>query len=162
SFTTDAAYYGSSDSDTYTINKETATVGSTGDLFFSTGSPSLTTANALLKALVVQDADGTLGDLTKAKVIFNVYKSTNLAMTSPDYACTPSGTGLVNASGEASCTLASLPLDTYTVIVEFASNMYFTGLDSDPAVFTVYAPVTDKFVTGGGWIVDPSYQDRPV
>jgi hypothetical protein len=86
-------------------------------------------------------------------------------MTSPDYTCSANAVAspAVSASGVASCTLIALPIDTYTVVVSFdPTNMYFTGPDSDAAVFNVYAPTTDKYVTGGGWIVDPSTGNKPV
>jgi hypothetical protein len=41
-------------------------------------------------------------------------------------------------------------------------NQYFTAPISDPAVVTLYQPFADQFVTGGGWIVDPGYNNLPV
>jgi hypothetical protein len=39
---------------------------------------------------------------------------------------------------------------------------FFAGGPSDPAVVTVYQPSAGAYVTGGGWVHDPSYLDRPV
>jgi hypothetical protein len=141
---------------TVTIAKEDATVGYTGNLGFA-GSTSPVTVE--LKAVVTPSADGTPGDVTKAKVLFRLYKSTNLSMATPDATCL---SGFANASGEATCS-TSIAFDDWTVVALVdPANGYYTSPQSDPAVINVYQPVPDKFTTGGGWVIDPGYQSKPV
>lgn len=138
---------------TLTINKKPVTLGYTGDLFFSTGSATSTTAELTLQATLTPGSGGT-PDLSKAApVTFLLYKSTNFAMTAPDQTCTATS---VDSTGVASCTLPSLGIDNWTVIVSEASNGYFAAPQSDPVVLTVYQPTTDKQATGGGWVTDRS------
>jgi hypothetical protein len=142
-----------------TVTKENATLGYTGPYFAATSSATATSANVTLNALVTQAADGNTGNLTNAKVEFALYKSTNLTMATPDKVCDASvaTNGVVTSTGT-----CSLELDSWTVVVRFKSESYFNGPQSDPAVLTVYQPTTDKFLTGGGWIVDPSTNNLPV
>jgi CSLREA domain-containing protein len=141
----------------FSVGKKPASLGFTGNLFWSTGSATATSTTVTLTGLVTPAPGGTI-DLTRATVTFDLYKSTNVAMTSPDATCA----GTVNASGVGSCARI-LSVDNWTVIMEIpASNLYFTAPDSDPIVLTVYAPTTGKFATAGGWVVDPSYRDIPV
>jgi hypothetical protein len=147
-------------SDNLTVTKEDATVGYTTPYFVATATETATSAsNVVLNAIVTQADDGNPGNLALLKVDFLLYKSTNLAMTTPDLTCLNAS---VSAAGLASCTVASLGVDSWTVIVKVQSNNYFTCPQSDAAVVTVYQPLADKFVTGGGWIVDPGYQNKPV
>jgi hypothetical protein len=142
---------------TLTILKRGATLGYTGDLFFATGSSSATTASVSLQGLVTPAPGGT-PDLTKSGVVFLLFNSTNLTMTAPDATCPAT----VTSTGVATC-LTTLGLDNWTVIMSIpATNSYFTAPNSDPVVLTVYQPATDKFATAGGWITDPSYQNKPV
>jgi hypothetical protein len=137
---------------TLTISKRSVTLGYTGALFLSSGSAAATTAGATLQATLTPAAGGS-PDLTKAAPTFLLYKSTNLTMSTPDLTCTAT----VSSAGVASCPPLPLGLDNWTVVVqEPGNNPYFTATDSDPVVLTVYQPATDKFVTGGGWITDPS------
>ncbi len=155
---------GSDDTDSTTANasvdvtKEDATIVYTGGMFFSTGSTSASTAAVTLSARVSQADDGDPGDLTKAHVMFDLYKSNNYG-TTPDL----SVPATVGADGMANATVASLATDNWTVIARMdPDNGYFAGPSSDPVVMTVYQPSPDKFVTGGGWIHDPSFQNQPV
>jgi len=142
---------------TLTITKRSATLGYTGTLFFSTGSSTATTANVTLQGLL-NPATGGSPDLTKASPVFLLYKSTNLTMASPDQTCSAT----VSTTGAVSCTI-SLGLDNWTVILSLpATDPYVTAPNADPVVLTVYQPTSGIFATGGGWIVDPSYQNKPV
>jgi hypothetical protein len=63
--------------------------------------------------------------------------------------------------------LPSLGVDNWTVIVELGTvanpgNTDFSASNSDPVVITVYQPTSDKYATGGGFVIDPSYQNKPV
>jgi hypothetical protein len=52
---------------------------------------------------------------------------------------------------------------TWTVVVRTdASEGSFEAPTSDVVPVTVYAPTAGSFVTGGGWVHDPGYFDRPV
>lgn len=140
------------------VHPETATVGYTGDLLFPTGSSTTTSAPVRLRAQLTQAEDGQPGDLSRAAVDFDLYSSTNLSGT-PDASYRAS----VTSEGEATVDIASLPADTWTVVVRAdPANRYFTTPTSDAAVVTVYAPTATGAVTGGGWVHDPGYLDRPV
>ncbi len=140
-------------SGTLTISKKSATLGYTGGMFFSTGSSSATSASVTLQATITPAAGGSPDPTKAAPPKFLLYKSTNLTMATPDATCTATA---VSSAGIASCTISSLGVDNWTVVVQEPSNGYFTAPDSDPVVMTVYQPATDKFATGGGWITDPS------
>ncbi len=136
---------------TLTVGKHGATVGFTGMQFWTTGSSSMTTANVTLAATVTPGSGGTV-DVTKAGVVFDIYTSTNLSMATPDATCTAT----VSSAGVATC-IKSLGLDDWTVVAVIpGTNQYFTAPGSDPAVVSVYQPSTGTWVTGGGWVVDPS------
>jgi hypothetical protein len=129
------------------IAKKAATLNYTGGLFWATASTS-TSTTVTLQGTVTPAAGGN-PDLTKAPVVFEIFASNNFG-TSPNYTCTAS----VNAAGLATCN-TSLGLDNWTVVMHMPDNSWFTAADSDPVVLTVYQPATDKFATGGGWVVDP-------
>ena len=136
----------------FVISKKPATLGFTGNLFWSTGSSSATTSAVTFTGLVTPSSGGTI-DLTKASATFLIYKSTNTAMTAPDYTCGPVA---ASSTGVITCQLANVPIDNYTVIVQIPSgNAYFSAPNSDPVVLTVYQPTTTEFATGGGWVNDP-------
>jgi phospholipase C len=140
------------------VRREGVTVGYTGDLLFPTSGTNTSTAPVRLQAQVNQDDDGSPGDLTRAAVVFDLYASTNLS-TTPDasYRASAASDGVVRVD------IASLPLDTWTVVVHSdPAGRYFAATTSDASVLTVYAPTTDGSVTGGGWVHDPGYLDRPV
>jgi len=142
---------------TLTITRHTATVGYTGGMFFATPTASSTTADVPLQALVVPGSGGTV-DLTKAGVTFELFKAGNLTMSvvSPDATCIAT----VSSAGVASCTTKGLAVDDWTV-VPVITGSYFGGTDGDPVVVTVYQQTTDAFVTGGGWVTDPSQTVSP-
>jgi hypothetical protein len=143
---------------TLTVAKHPATIGYTGGLFFATNPASATSAPVLLQAQVVQQANGAPGDLTRAAVRFLLYRSANTAMTTPD-TIVPAA---VDATGKASAT-TTLGIDNWTVIAQIdPANGFFSAPNADPQVVTVYQPTTGTFATGGGWIVDPGFQNIPV
>jgi phospholipase C len=140
------------------VAKEDATVVYTGGLFFSTGSTTASTATVTVSARVTQADDGDPGDLTNARVLFDLYKSNNYG-TTPDLTVPAT----VSADGVATATIAALGTDNWTVVARIdPNNGYFTGPSSEPVVMTVYQPSPDKFVTAGGWVHDPSTQNLPV
>jgi hypothetical protein len=92
-------------------------------------------------------------------VLFDLYKSSNLNGTTADLTVPAT----VGADGLATATVASLGTDNWTVIARMdPENAYFSSRSSDPVVMTIYQPSPDKFVTGGGWVHDPSFQNKPV
>jgi hypothetical protein len=142
-----------------TVAKEGGTTAYVAPTYASTGSPTATKATVTLTGQVTQDADGHLGDLTKAGAQFLLYNSNNLTMVTPDITVNAS----VNASGVASGVATDLAVDTYTVVLRLTpSNAYFAGPEGDPDLLTVFAPATDSWVSGGGWLIDPSFQNIPV
>src|SRR6185436_5245099 len=68
---------------TITVNKETAETSYTGDLSVVTAGPTITTAIVRLEAHLKQDPDGAPGDITLARVTFELFKSNNMSNT-PD------------------------------------------------------------------------------
>jgi hypothetical protein len=135
---------------TLTVSTRAATLGFTGSLFWSTGSTTATTANVTLQGVITPS--GGTPDLTKATVVFELFKSTNMTAV-PDLTCPATAT----SSGQFTCNV-TLGLDNWTVVMHMTApgTSYFSAPDSDPVVLTVYQPATDKFATGGGWVVDPS------
>jgi phospholipase C len=140
-----------------TVSPEGAHVAYTGNLLFSTGSATSTTAAAHLQAHIRQDDDGSPGDLTRASVEFDLYASGNTT-TSPDAIYRADA----DANGDASVDVPALGPDTWTVVVRTdPRNGFFAAAASDVVPVTVYVPSTSGAVTGGGWVHDPSYRDLP-
>ena len=138
------------------IVKHQATVGFTGPGFFSTGTG--TTANVTLTGILTPGPGGN-PDLTRATPVFNLYRSTNTSLTTPDATCAAT----VSAGGAVSCTIPNLGVDNWTVVLQIpGTDGYFTGPDASAVVVTVFQPTSGVFATAGGWIVDPSYQNIPV
>ena len=131
-----------------TVQPEDADLTYTGGWYFTTGTAS--TTSVPVSATVSQAADGSAGDLTKARVDFLVFKSTNFGAT-PDYSVTGV---MVNSSGIATATLAGLPADTYHLVTRLAAgNGYFRALLSEEEL-TVYTPVPGASASGGGHVPD--------
>jgi hypothetical protein len=140
-----------------TVTKEAATVAYTGDMFFSTGSATATSGPATLSAAVTQEADSYPGDLSNARIEFDIFASNNFSGT-PDHTFYAQA----NAQGVAS-TVQNLSADNYIVSVRVdPGNGFFTSPFADAVVVTVYTPLAGVWVTGGGWITDPSFENRPV
>jgi hypothetical protein len=140
------------------VERENASAGYTGDLLFSTASATSATAPVSLRAHVAQEPDGAPGDLTLARVVFDVYAPGNGTGT-PDatYVASP------NDDGDAVVDAGALAIGTWMVVVRTdPSARYFASTASDVVPITVYAPTTGSFVTGGGWVHDPGYLNRPV
>jgi phospholipase C len=133
------------------VDRETARVGYTGDLLFSTGSATASSSTVVLRAHVTQDPDGSPGDLTLVRVLFDVYIAGNSTGT-PDatYAASPT------ADGDVSLDVGPLGIGTWTVVVRTdPARGFFVAPASDVVPVTVYAPTAGSFVTGGGWVHDP-------
>jgi hypothetical protein len=138
----------------FTIDKEIVTIIYTGDTFVWTAGPTITTAPVRLSANLTQE-DAYLGDLTKARVRFELFKSTNMG-TTPDIIV---GNIPVSASGDGSIGVAlttrTLAIDVWTIIVKIEpTNAYWTQDDVGEGLLTIDAGTAEQKVTGGGWIPD--------
>jgi hypothetical protein len=150
SFAGDTNYLSSSDSEPFTIYKETVTITYTGDTLVFTAGPTISTAPVRLSAILVQEDDGYKGDLTLAKVRFELFKSSNMG-TTPDIVV---DNVPVNAAGEA-LTTATLGVDVWTVFVKIEpTNPYWKPSEVVESILTVDYGSNERKVTGGGWIPD--------
>ena len=138
---------------TITVTKETAETTYTGDMSVVTAGPSITTATVRLAAHLTQEADGAPGDITLAKVTFELFKSNNMGNT-PDLTIT----GVpVNASGDALTFISNVAPDTYVVKVKIdATNGRWTADPVGIDTINVAIGSNDQQASGGGWVPDPS------
>jgi hypothetical protein len=135
---------------TITVNKETAETTYTGDMGVVTSGPTVTTATVRLAAHLTQDPDGAPGDISLAKVRFEIFKSSNMTPV-PDFVVTNVP---VDANGDAVAFLPGLGADTYVVQVKIElTNGYWT---SDTALGTINVAVgtNETQTNGGGWVPD--------
>jgi CSLREA domain-containing protein len=133
-----------------TVTKEKTETVYTGDVFMFTAGPTVTTANVRLSAQLTQQADGNVGDITKAKVSFLLFKSSNLGST-PDL--TVSGVP-VDAAG-AALKFVNLGVDTWTIKVKIdADNGYWKASPVGMGTVTVEQPTNELRTSGGGWVAD--------
>ena len=137
------------------VRRESAQVGYTGDLLFSTGSATGSTADVVLRAHVHQDPDGSAGDVTRAAVLFDVYAPGNsTGVPDATYAASPT------ADGDARVDIGSHEAGTWSVVVRTdPSAGDFEAPSSDAVPVTVYAPRSGTFVKGVGWVHDPASDD---
>ncbi len=156
---TDTTRTGGTASGSVTVSTEDAEVAYTGPLFVSTGSATATSTSVTLNGRVTEAADGDLGDLSKAKVTFYLFRSTNVGGVAN---LTVNGT--VATDGTVTATIPNLGVDNWVVIPRFNTSApaYFDGSDGDAMVLTVYAPTTGIWATGGGWVTDPGTNNIPV
>jgi len=136
---------------TITVNKETAETSFTGDMGVVTAGPTVTTATVRLGAHLTQDADGAPGDITLARVTFELFRSNNMSNT-PDITI---GGVAVDANGDALTFLPGLTADTYLVKVKIdANNGFWTANPVGLATINVAIGTNDTQATGGGWVPD--------
>ena len=135
----------------FVIEKETAHVDYTGSTVVPT-----TVSTITIRATVLDDNDGTWGDLTKIYVTFKIYTmplgSLDLYQTHGPYqieATVIAGVGVFEIE------VPNLPEECYTIRIYLDSedNAYYQSVPSEDVIITVYEPTGD-FVTGGGWIYD--------
>jgi phospholipase C len=133
-----------------TVRQESATVGYTGDLLSSTGSPTDTDAEVDLRAHLVQEDDGTPGDLTGAEVVFDLYAPGSTGGT-PD----ATYRAVADADGDAAVEVTALRTGTWSVAARTdPARGSFAAPASDPVPLTVYAPDPGGVVAGAGWVPD--------
>jgi hypothetical protein len=136
---------------TITVNKETAETSYTGDMGVVTAGPTITTATVRLAAHLTQDPDGAPGDITLAKVRFEIFKSSNMTPT-PDFTV---GNVPVDTNGDAIAFLPGLAADTYVVQVKIeASNGYWTADPVGLGTINVAIGSNETQTNGGGWVPD--------
>jgi len=146
SFTGDDNYQSSSDSKSFTINKEDAAITYNGDTFVFTAGSTITTAPIRLSAHLDQ-LDSELGDLTKAKVTFEL---------------TPAGGGPtitvanipVSAAGDALTTINVAVGDYAIKVIISSGNQYWIQNPYGEGILNVVLGSNEQRVTGGGWIPD--------
>jgi hypothetical protein len=148
-FTGDLDFLGSFDSEQFVIRKENATLEYTGETVVPTTAKTIN-----LRATIFESQDGLLGDLTKMKVTFSIYAG-QLGSVYKTISGIPVSKTDAPGIGVAVTTIDNLPENGYLIIVSIDANDYYRGPTSDPTVLTVYEP-TGSFVTGGGWIWDPT------
>src|SRR5215213_9423144 len=136
---------------TITVNKETAETTYTGDMGVVTAGPTITTATVRLAAHLTQDPDGAPGDISLAKVRFEIFKSSNMTPV-PDFVVTNVP---VDANGDAVAFLPGLAADTYVVMVKIeASNGFWTADPIGLGTINVAVGTNETQTNGGGWVPD--------
>src|SRR5690349_15596435 len=134
---------------TINVNKETAETTYTGDMGVITAGPTITTATVRLGAHLTQDPDGAPGDVTLARVTFEIFKSTNMTNT-PD---TTVSNVAVDSNGDALTFWSGVTADTYVVKVKIdAANGYWTADPVGLGTLNVAVGTNDQRASGGGWV----------
>ena len=124
----------------------------TGDTSVVTAGPTVTTATFRLGANLVQAADGAAGDITLARVTFELFKSNNLTDT-PDRVI--SGVAVDAAGNTLPATVDNMAADTYVVKVKIdAANGYWTANPVGLGIVNVTVGTNDQRASGGGWVAD--------
>jgi hypothetical protein len=115
-----------------------------------TAGPTITTATVRLAAHLTQDPDGAPGDISLAKVRFEIFKSSNMTAV-PDFTVTNVP---VDTNGDALTFFPGLAADTYVVQVKIEpTNGYWTG-DTGLGTINVAIGSNDTQTNGGGWVPD--------
>ena len=136
----------------FVVNKEAAETVYTGDTAVVTAGPSVTTATFRLGAHLTQEADGAAGDITLARVTFELFKSNNMTDT-PDRVV--SGVAVNSAGDTLPATVDNMGADTYVVKVKVDSaNGYWTASPVGMGTVNVTVGTNDQRVNGGGWVAD--------
>ena len=150
-FAGDGNYLESSDEQMFVLHKEKATVEYTGDTVVPTTAKTIN-----LRATIFDSPDSSWGDLTKMNVTFSIYVgllgASNLYTEIPAVQVSQTDAPGV---GVAVIGIDNLPENGYLIVVSIDNNNYYDGPTSAPTPLIVYEP-TGSFVTGGGWIWDPS------
>jgi hypothetical protein len=143
-------YAPSSAAGTLTSAREDASVAYTGDVFVATTGAPTATATVRLAATLTQDQDGSPGDLSLARVNFELFSSTNSG-TTPDVVVNDVP---VDRAGNAQ-TSVTLGKDNWTVRASVpASNGYWTASETAIGTVTVDKGGKGRRVSGGGSITE--------
>ena len=136
----------------FVVAKEAAETVYTGDTAVVTAGPGVTTATFRLGAHLALEADGAAGDITLARVTFELFKSNNLTDT-PDRVV---GGVAVDAAGDTlPATVDDVAADTYVVKVKVdAANGYWAASPVGMGTVNVTVGTNDLRANGGGWVAD--------
>ena len=136
-FSGDGTYVASSDSDGFTITKETLTFTYSGSTLLALGT------TPTLSATGAEEADGSAGDLTLAAAEFSL---------SPTLTPTPfTYLAATNAGGFATIPATSLPVDLWNVTVAVpATNAYWEGSTAASTELVLYDPAARFTGNAGG------------
>ena len=145
---------------TINVTKEDATISYTGTQFLLLASAG-TSGNVTLSAQVQEAADSSLGNtLAGRQIQFKVFRSTDLAMTSP--VAIPNN-GIVTLAATATpgtvagSMTAALTADNYTVTVTLLDTATSPNPNYQAEVETASLTVSDPgMTTGGGWLINPA------
>ncbi|MDQ1638978.1 MAG: hypothetical protein QOF62_2317 [Pyrinomonadaceae bacterium] len=136
---------------TITVTKENTETAYTGDQAVVTAGPSIQTATVRLGAHLTQEADGAPGNITLARVTFELFNSNNNSNT-PDRTVTGV---VVDSNGDAFTFLSGVVADTYVVKVKIdATNGYWTANLVGIGTINVAVGSNDQAAMGGGWVSD--------
>lgn len=132
------------------VEKDKANIDYTGTLFAFTPGATSPEATVKLSAKVTEVPDGIPGDLTLARVVFELSPIGGGALILVDDVP-------VSSAGLAIIVNYSVPIGDYLVRVYIDhQNEYWEDQVEGLGSLTVVAPSTDKKVTGGGWLPDQS------
>jgi rhamnogalacturonan endolyase len=156
-FTSANTYYldAASAASQHTVSRENAAAAYTGDAALMTAGPNVNSATVRLAARLTPESDGAgfAGDLTKATVTFELFKSSNNS-TTPDLVV--AGVA-VDANGDALATVQGVPAETYVVNVEVdAGNQFWVANPPGLGVLNIAVPSDEQRSGGGGWVADAS------
>ena len=135
------------------VSRETAAAAYTGDASLLTAGPNANTATVRLGAHLTPEADGApfAGDITKATVVFELFKSSNTTAT-PDLVV--AGVA-VDANGDALATVNGVAAETYIVNVRVeAANQFWVANPTGLGVLNIAVPSDEQRSGGGGWVED--------
>ncbi len=126
-FAGDGTYLASSDSDAFTISKETLSFTYTGSSLLPLGT------TPTLSSTATEEADGSAGDLSLAEAIFSLTPTLTPNPFSYTTAVGPTGASTIPAVG--------LPADVWSVTVAVpATNPYWEGSTSSPSELVLFDP----------------------
>jgi len=164
----DASYVSSSDSKSFTISLEDATLAYSGD------SLGVVKVNLNLQATVTDSAAvgysglnpensaaKTIGDITKMAVAFDIYPVGSTTPTATVYAPVRDTGTAGDGIGTAAAVWTSATEGSYQVIARLvgatanAANTYYTAPNAEGAALSFYAN-SGQFAIGAGWVAEPS------
>lgn len=139
-----------SDEENIYVERDKANIDYTGTLFAFTPSMTSTVANVKLSAKLTEVQDGIPGDLSLAKVVFEL---------TPIGGGTPILVENIPVTTEGLAVMNNYPVSVGNYLIRVYiddQNMFWENQAEGLGSLTVVAPTTDKKVTGGGWVIDQS------
>jgi hypothetical protein len=118
-----------------------------------TAGPGVSTATVRLGAHLSAEADGAgnEGEMTKARVTFELFKSNNESGVADNII---SGVA-VDSNGDALVSVNSLAADLYTVKVRVdGTNQFWTANPVGMGVLNIVVATSEQHSHGGGWVAD--------